>query len=170
MVCFLCLNGIFSCIFVNFKVGTTSVWTSVSSSVCLCVCLSVTKKISAPPPPFVSLDPPSCEFLHPSSLCVIPSPHHCEFLHPPPLVHSVPLCLLGQRDTWTPGHWNTVTLKKMINMDNEGTLEGLYLVRVTKNLRHRVHFGVHIGDLGGSIGSYQSIRISKKLLPVVKRA
>ena len=30
----------------------------------------------------------------------------------------------------------------MINIDLEGTLEGLYLVRVPKNLRRRVHLGV----------------------------
>ena len=58
-----------------------------------------------------------------------------------------------------------VDVKKIINMDLEGTLEGLYLVQVPYNLCCRVHFGVHMGAMKvqeGALGSYYSTRISKK--------
>ena len=51
-------------------------------------------------------------------------------------------------------------------MNLEGTLKGLFLVRVPQNLHYRVHFGVHLGvleGLGGSLGAYHNTKISKKL-------
>ena len=42
-----------------------------------------------------------------------------------------------------------VYLRKLINLDHEGPLEGPFLQRVPKNLPYRVHFGVHLGVHNG---------------------
>ena len=45
-----------------------------------------------------------------------------------------------------------VYLRKLINLDHEGALEGPFLPRVLRNLPRRVNLGVHNGP-GGSPGS-----------------
>ena len=44
-------------------------------------------------------------------------------------------------------------LRKFINLDHEGALEGPFLPRVLQNLPRRIHFGVHDGP-GGSSGPW----------------
>ena len=58
-------------------------------------------------------------------------------------------------------------------MDLAGTLEGLFFgkgpLKSALQGKFQDHFGVHEGP-DGSPGSYYITRISKKLLPLVKRA
>ena len=46
-----------------------------------------------------------------------------------------------------------VYLRKLINLDHEGALEGPFLPRVLQNLPRRIHFGVHLGVHDGPGGS-----------------
>ena len=46
-----------------------------------------------------------------------------------------------------------VYLRKLINLDHEGALEGPFLPRVIQNLPRRIHFGVHLGVHDGPGGS-----------------
>ena len=58
-----------------------------------------------------------------------------------------------------------VYLRKLINLDHEGALEGLFLPRVPQNLPCRIHFWVHLGvhdGLGGSSGPWYSFTMTKK--------
>ena len=58
-----------------------------------------------------------------------------------------------------------VYLRKLINLDHEGALEGPFLPRVLQNLPRRIHFGVHLGvhdGPGGSSGPWYSSTMTKK--------